>query len=325
MKYSNPLAIARTALALAPVSFVVDTQARMVENGVAAAVRTHDTGALYTWILSLARLQGTSDRAADRYAAGRAEVRWRDVTAALASSPRCSRLRSFWDFTGCRYRKGTEMCAEPALLSACPLPRLDLRKGALNIGAYSLAQFLRDIARGDLVAWIDGRLDGADSGDNDPDRARRMRDAVALPFAEIAGIGPKLARMTLADLLIGGDPARERWVTAGGAMVAIDTLVHNVLARTGIIDARGVRHALGPACYQPGGCASVIEGLAADLSVDRGLGQAPILPRQLQHAIWHLASEGGWAICHGRRIDDAVGCRQRWCPAGHACARLPLR
>ncbi len=132
--------------------------------------------------------------------------------------------------------------------------------------------------------------------------------------------------MILADLLIGGDPARERWVTAGGAMIAIDGLVHAMLARTGIIDTVGSRHPAGPACYRPDGCAGVIERVAADLSAERARVGAPtVLPRELQHAIRFLASEGGWATCNGRRINDQRGCDQRWCPASSACPRLPLR
>ncbi len=223
---SDPLAIARVALALAPVHFLAETQARMAENGVAAAVRAHDTGALYTWVVSLSRLVGISDFVADSYAAGRGDIVYDEVTTALARPPACRRLQSHWHFNGCGYRKGLATCAEPALLPTCPVPQLDLRKGALNVGAFALALFLRDVAGNDLISWIDGRLEGADNVGSDPARACRLRDAVVLPFAEIAGIGPKLANMTLADLLIGGDPTRERWITAGGAMVAVDSLVH---------------------------------------------------------------------------------------------------
>jgi hypothetical protein len=34
--------------------------------------------------------------------------------------------------------------------------------------------------------------------------------------------------MALADLLLGADPNRERWVTTGASMVAVDTLFHTV-------------------------------------------------------------------------------------------------
>lgn len=191
----------------------------------------------------------------------------------------------------------------------------------MNVGAFGLALFVRDITNNDPVAWIDDRLEFADRAGGEVGRAHRLRDAVALPFGEIAGIGPKLANMIMADLLIGGDPARERWVAAGGAMVAIDSLVHNVLARTGVIESCGTKHAMGPACYRADGCADVIERLVAELSA---AGNATILPRQLQHAIWSFASEGGRSICNGRWIDDRRGCEQRWCPARHGCARLAL-
>ncbi len=322
----DPLGLAQTMLALAPVHFVADVQARMAKNGVAAAVHAHDTGALYRWIVSLCRLVGVSDQAADSFAAGRADVTWNDVTAALTRAPLCRRLQSHWHFVGCGYRKGLPTCAEPTLLPACPLPTLDLRKGALNVGAFGLALFLRDVASDDLVGWLDNRLEDADSVGDNPARARRLRDAVALPFAQVAGIGPKLANMILADLLIGSDPGRERWINAGGAMIAVDSLVHALLARTGIIDARGLRHAMGPPCYRAGGCADTLAQLAADLSAERARVGAPaVLPRQLQHAVWLLASEGGYALCNSRQINDATGCRQRWCPAHQQCACLPLR
>lgn len=117
----NPLAIARTALALAPTQFVAKVQVRMAKNGVAAAVRAHDTGALYKWIVSLARLQGVSDRAADGFAAGRASVDWTSVTAALARTPPCRRLQSHWNNEGCGYRKGVpDMCRTDAAADVPP-------------------------------------------------------------------------------------------------------------------------------------------------------------------------------------------------------------
>ena len=39
----------------------------------------------------------------------------------------------------------------------------------------------------------------------------------------------KVLHMSMANLLLGGDPTRERWVTAGTTMVAVDTLVHMVV------------------------------------------------------------------------------------------------
>ncbi len=41
--------------------------------------------------------------------------------------------------------------------------------------------------------------------------------------------------MILPELLLVGDPDRERWVTTGASFVAVDSLVHNHLNRTGIL------------------------------------------------------------------------------------------
>ena len=43
----------------------------------------------------------------------------------------------------------------PHLIDSCPLPT---HNGNLNQLAYSLFLFIRDIANGDLVGWIDARL-----------------------------------------------------------------------------------------------------------------------------------------------------------------------
>ena len=41
-------------------------------------------------------------------------------------------------------------------------------------------------------------------------------------------------------------------------MIAIDTLVHNFLVRTGILQRFDADHPYGAACYRPGGCADII-------------------------------------------------------------------
>ena len=68
--------------------------------------------------------------------------------------------------------------------------------------------------------------------------------------------------MALADLLLGADPGRERWVATEAAMVVIDTLMHNHLHRTGTLRRFGAEHPYGARCYAAGGCADLIRGLA---------------------------------------------------------------
>jgi hypothetical protein len=64
---------------------------------------------------------------------------------------------------------------------ACPLPRHDLRNGRLNQTAYSLFLFMRDIAGGDIVGWIDQRLEAVDLT-RAPDRPASLRQALLEPL-----------------------------------------------------------------------------------------------------------------------------------------------
>lgn len=80
----------------------------------------------------------------------------------------------------------------------------------------------------------DDRLAEAD----DPtasDRLAQMREALLGPLRNVVGVSDKVWNMTLASLLLGAGAGRPRWLEVGGSMVAIDTLVHNFLHRTGIL------------------------------------------------------------------------------------------
>ena len=153
-----------------------------------------------------------------------------------------------------------------------------------------------------------------------------MAAALVTPLTEIPGTGPKIWSMLLADLLLAGDPARERWVAAGAAMIAVDTLVHAWLHRTGTLRRHGSEHPYGPRCLLPGGCVDVIEQIAQTLDARAFNPTFPAyFPRFVQVAIWQFCAEGGRNICNGRQIDDRYGCRKPFCPAGPNCARLPLQ
>ena len=81
--------------------------------------------------------------------------------------------KTYWAFHACRYEKTSRTCAEPDHIATCPLPTHRLRNGHLNQIAYSLYLFIRDVAGGDLVGWIDDRLNQAnDQAAPDPWRKR---------------------------------------------------------------------------------------------------------------------------------------------------------
>ena len=95
-----------------------------------------------------------------------------------------------------------------------------------------------------------------------PSAVSRVTAKRSAAYCCIHGVSSKVLSMAFANLLLGADPSRERWVTTGASMVAVDTLVHNWLHRTGSLRRLGAEHAYGPACYRLGGCASIIEETA---------------------------------------------------------------
>jgi hypothetical protein len=171
--------------------------------------------------------------------------------------------------------------------------------------------FVRDVCGGDLVGWIDARIAASDPGPNVAKRATMMRASLLEPLANVPGIAPKLWSMILADLLLGGDPDRKRWVSVGASFVAVDTIVHAMLTRTGALHRLGATHPYGPACYAPGGCADVIAGLAGRLDAREFDASFPaFFPRLVEMAIWHFAAGLGLDICNGYRIDDRCNARR---------------
>jgi hypothetical protein len=308
----------------APRAMLADLRQDFLRAGLPNAVARHDTPALFDWLMHMLSYQGVSDAIAWGYMDQHGSVTFAEIEAALAASPSCPKLRSYWDFAGCRFAKRAFLCSEPKHLEACPLPMHDLRNGRLNQAAYSLFLFLRDVCAGDLVGWIDARLAGAD-GPDPADRVARMRQALIEPLSCIYGVSFKVVSMALADLLLAGDVGRDRWVATGSNMIVVDTLVHNWLQRTGSLHELGAEHAYGAGCYASGGCAAIIEAASQLIDAREFCPEGPaIFPRLVQKAIWLFCTEAAHDICNGNRIDDRVGCYQPGCPLFLECKRQAL-
>lgn len=129
--------------------------------------------------------------------------------------------------------------------------------------------------------------------------------------------------MMLADLLLGGDLDREPCVVTGVGMIAIDSLMHNHLHRTGILGRFGSEHAYGDTCDQPDGCAALLDGLALRIDARKINPEFPVyFPRFVQHALWRFCAGASWtsamalglSIVSGartvtaRRSEIAIGC-----------------
>jgi hypothetical protein len=132
--------------------------------------------------------------------------------------------------------------------------------------------------------------------------------------------------MALADLLLGSDPLRQRWVTTGASMIAIDTLVHAFLHRTGVLRRARAEHPYGPRCYAPNGCADIIAAFAQTIDARQFHSEFPAhFPRFLQHAIWRFCATSVMNVCNGNQINDNRGCDNTHCPNFEICDRKPLR
>jgi hypothetical protein len=306
-------------------SFVDDSRVGLARSGVIRAVQRHDTPVLFDWLIEMLSYQGVSDSVAHGYMEQHGRVHWHEIAEALSHLPSCRKLSCYWAFEGCGYRKGSGVCASLEHQPECPLPRHDLRNGRLNQTAYSLFLFLRDLADGDIVNWIDHRLAGVDPYPLS-DRPTRLRQALLEPLGHVYGVSNKVLAMALSELLLAGDAKRQNWVEAGTVMIAIDTLVHNFLHRTGILRNLHADHPYGSGCYAPYGCAEIIERIAGSIDTRQFNPAFPAnFPRFVQHAVWRFCAEAGLNRCNGRQIDDRAPCQQAGCSVFANCGRVPLK
>lgn len=301
-----------------------EIRAELRAEGITTAIRRHDSRALFDWLMAAFSYQGISDRVASSYMTQHGRAHWADIETKLAAKPLCPKLKTYWHFYGCRYEKGRKTCAEPKLTDRCPLPGHPLRNGRLNQTAYSLYFFTRDVAGGDLVGWIDRQLQRADQAD-EATRSDRLVDALINPLRHVYGVSDKILMMALSSILLAAPRGREVWVEAGGHMIAIDTLVHNFLHRTGILGRFGADHAYGTACYGPCSCAAIVARAARQIDA-RAFNPAfpAIFPRFVQHAIWRFCAQLGLDVCNGNRINDRKSCDNVYCQIRSNCDRISL-
>jgi hypothetical protein len=116
--------------------------------------------------------------------------------------------------------------------------------------AYILFLFMRDIADDDFVGWIDRQLGSVDS--QGPGRLGALREAIIGPLRNVYGVANKVLAMAMSYLLLSAGKRRPLWLEVGADLIAVDTLVHNFLRRTGILQRLSADHPYGARCYGPG-------------------------------------------------------------------------
>jgi len=290
------------------------------KDGIPSAIKRHDNAKIFDWLMDSFSYQGISDRVARDYIVRNGNARWTDIEAGLKHEPSCPKLRSYWLFSDCRYDKTSFTCREPDHINSCPLPRHNLRNGRLNQLAYSFHLFVRDVAQGDLIGWIDQQF--ADPKSNNADRA----EAIIGSLRNINGLSDKILTMALSQLFLGAGRVRPRWFEVGKNMIAIDTLVHNFLHRTGILDRLGASHAYGAACYASGNCANILRIASRHIDARQFNPEYPQdFPRFVQHGIWRFCAADGLDFCNGNRIDDRHRCETSYCSLYTKCDRIRLK
>jgi hypothetical protein len=100
----------------APRNYLAETREYLLNAGIVAAVATHDTPALYRWLMEAISYQGIADRIASDYLDRYRRVEWADVENGLKRPDPCRKLAAYWTFHGCGYRKSACSCAVPTRL-----------------------------------------------------------------------------------------------------------------------------------------------------------------------------------------------------------------
>jgi hypothetical protein len=301
-----------------------EIRAELRADKVRAAIRNRHTGPVFDWLMAAVSYQGISDQIAYGYMEKHGRATWQQINQGLDRGPSCPKLKSYWHFHDCRYDKVSRTCAEPDHIGRCPLPKHDLRNGRLNQAAYSLYLFIRDVADGDLVGWIDRQFQSADDPAS-PNRLARLQEALLGPLREVYGVSDKVLTMTLSCILLAAPQRLHLWHEVGASMIAIDTLVHNFLVRTGILAGFAADHSYGAACYQAGGCVDIIDAVAQRIDARQfNPGFPQPFPRFVQHAIWRYCAQSGLDVCNGNRIDDRQSCNNVYCQIRKICDRIDL-
>jgi len=305
-------------------NLIQDIRTSFREQGLLQAIREHDSDAIFDWMVEAISYQGISDHVAATYIEKHGTISAGEIRCGLDRKRLCPKLKNYWHFENCGYQKTWRSCNEPLKYRLCPLPRHDLRNGSLNQAAYSFFLAIRDLAAGDLVGWIDKRLRLADQPGSTL-KAQLLRDAVVDPLLHVHGVSHKVLHMTLASLLL-ADGRRHRWQLAGSAMVAVDTMIHKFLWRTGIMERLGKPHPYGVACYREKGCEWIINHISKEIDAREFNAAFPEnFPRFVQKAIWSFCAASGFNQCNGNNIDDRGRCDLADCPLFAECDRVTLK
>ena len=94
-------------------SLVDRMRADLDADGVRAAMRKHESAAVFDWLFAALSYQGIADQIAYDYMEQHGYVQWDDINQKLSQGATCPKLQSYWHFHGCGYNKLRRTCTEP--------------------------------------------------------------------------------------------------------------------------------------------------------------------------------------------------------------------
>jgi hypothetical protein len=267
---------------------------------------------LYQYLMEAFLYTGGSDQSNEgHYRKQKVKPSFNKIRKALVSAE-CPKLASFQTFQDCGYRKMARTCTNPDLIATCPLPKFDMKRGTLNQMVFSLYFFLRDVCQNDFYRFVQAQFDQGK-------QTKVQVEGFIETFSQVYNVGPKLIHMAFSDLFFS---KYQDWDyrRVGAKMVAIDTLVHNFLARTGTLDEYQKPHKYGPACHTQKGCVGVIEEIAQEIDCRKYNPNYPAyFPRLVQLYIWGYCASNGENICNGNKCKQGKPNREchlyarKWC------------
>jgi hypothetical protein len=271
---------------------------------------------LYQYLMEAFLYTGGSDQSnMGHYRKQKVKPTFNRIKKALVSAE-CPKLVSFDSFIDCGYRKTARTCNQPDLLESCPLPKFDMKRGGLNQMVFSLYFFLRDVCRNDFYHFVTAHFD---PGELRAGQAKGQVQGFTETFSQVYNVGPKLVDMAFSHLFFTQYPGWD-YRKVGAEMVAIDTLVHNFLQRTGTLEEYKKPHKYGPACHTQKGCLGVIEAIAREIDCRKYNKNYPTyFPRLVQLYIWTYCSMDGENICNGNKCKEGRPNREcglyegKWC------------
>src|ERR1700694_3061098 len=101
-------------------TLIDEIRAELRAEKVRAAIRHHNTAAVFDLLMAGLSYQGIFNQAAHDYMERHGRAAWHDIEQKLGRGASCPKLKSSWHFHDCRYDKVSRRWAEPDTLRRGP-------------------------------------------------------------------------------------------------------------------------------------------------------------------------------------------------------------